>query len=97
LAKLIVTEQERAYLVDLRLGESLTLGRSTDCDLPVAAPRASRRHAEIAAQGSGHVVRDLGSTNGTTLNGAPFLGEAPLKDGDVVEAGGCRVVYRSAP
>ena len=95
--KLIVTDQERTYLVDLRPGESVTLGRSTDCELPVSAARASRRHAEIAAQGEGHVVRDLGSTNGTNLNGAPFLGDAALRDGDVVEAGGCRVVYRSAP
>lgn len=97
--KLIVQDLERTSLIDLRPDESLVIGRSHDCDIPIASNRASRRHAEIAAApgGRGHLVRDLGSTNGTLLNGAPFPEEAPVKDGDVVDVGGCMITYRSEP
>lgn len=95
--KLVVHDTDRTYLVDLRPGESLLLGRSLDCDLPLAAQRASRRHAELLASATGHALRDLGSTNGTMVNGAPFTGDAALKDGDVLDLGGCRIEYRSRP
>lgn len=95
--KLVVTDRRRTWLVDLRPGESATVGRSSACDLCIEAPRASRRHCEVRARGEGHVLVDLGSTNGTTLNGAPFSREMPLKDGDVVNAAGCRLVYWSRP
>ena len=95
--KLIVHDVERTNLVDVRLDESLLLGRSLVCDLPLSAPRASRRHAQIVPSGAGHVLRDLGSTNGTTVNGAPFAGDAALRDGDVLDVGGCRIVFRSRP
>jgi pSer/pThr/pTyr-binding forkhead associated (FHA) protein len=95
--KLVVRDTDRTYLVDLRPGESLLLGRSLDCDLPLVAQRASRRHAEILAGAAGHALRDLGSTNGTTVNGAPFTGDAALRDGDVLDMGGCRIEYRSRP
>ncbi|MDJ0973115.1 MAG: FHA domain-containing protein [Planctomycetota bacterium] len=97
--KLIVQDLERTSLVDLRPGESLVIGRSHDCDIPIASNRASRRHAEIAASpnGDGHLVRDLDSTNGTLLNGAPFPDEAPVRNGDVVDVGGTLITYRSEP
>lgn len=95
--KLIVHDTDRTYLVDLRPGEALLLGRSLDCDLPVSAERASRRHAEILPVASGHALRDLGSTNGTLINGAPFAGDTALKDGDLLDLGGCRIEYRSRP
>ena len=95
--KLIVTDQDRTFLVDLRPGESLVVGRSTDCDLRIQAPRASRHHCEIAAAESGHLLRDLGSTNGTSLNGGPFQDGTPLADGDLVDAAGCRLVYWGQP
>jgi pSer/pThr/pTyr-binding forkhead associated (FHA) protein len=95
--KLVVTDGDNTYLIDIGLEESLVIGRSHDCDIPISAPRASRRHATIVGDGGRHRVADLGSTNGTLLNGAPFAGEAPLKDRDVVDAGGCLVVYRADP
>jgi pSer/pThr/pTyr-binding forkhead associated (FHA) protein len=95
--KLFVQDEDRAYVVDLRPGESLELGRSRDCDLALSAERASRRHAKILGVDGGHAVQDLGSTNGTLLNGAPFTGSRALFDGDVLEVGGARIVYRSKP
>lgn len=97
--KLIVEDREHTAVVDLRPGERIVVGRSHDCDIPVAAPRASRRHAEIAPAegGGGHVVRDLNSTNGTLLNGAPFPEVSALADADVIDVGGCRLTYRAEP
>ncbi len=48
---------------------SFVIGRSRECDLSVTDGNASRRHAEIAQEGSTYVLIDLGSTNGTELNG----------------------------
>lgn len=110
--KLIVRDMERTLLLDLAPEERVVLGRSHGCELPVTAVRASRRHAEIGpleasvslaqtvaadeVEGA-HQVVDLDSTNGTLLNGAPFQGAAPLRDGDVVDVGGCLVTYHSTP
>lgn len=71
----------------LPLGEeTMTLGRMSDCDIVVADPRVSRQHAEIRPSGHGFVVTDLGSMNGTVVNGAPIR-EHPLADGDEVRLG----------
>lgn len=94
MAQLIVQDTEQTYLVDLAPGESLVVGRSHDCDLPVAASRASRKHAAFLADGDGHQISDLDSTNGTLLNGAPFQHDTRLRDGDAVDVGGCTILYR---
>ena len=71
----------------LPLGEEMmSLGRMSDCDIVVADPRVSRRHAEIKPAGHGFVVTDLGSMNGTVVNGSPIR-EHPLTDGDEIRLG----------
>jgi adenylate cyclase len=50
-------------------GRALTVGRAASCDLPIQDPTVSRRHAELELAGAGVRVRDLGSTNGTYLDG----------------------------
>ena len=98
MAKLIVREADQTLLIDLEGDEQLFVGRSHGCELPIQAARASRRHAEIAsAEAGGHTIRDLDSTNGTLLNGAPFPDIRPLRDGDVVDIGGCLITYHGAP
>ena len=95
--KLVVSDQEKTWLVDLQQGETLVVGRSSACDLRIAEPRASRRHLQIEAAGESHLIRDLGSTNGSTLNGAPFSDAMPLTNGDTVDVAGCRIAYWSHP
>ena len=97
MAKLIVQESGNTCLLDLAAGETLVVGRSHDCGLPIEAPRASRRHAAFLPAGEGHRISDLDSTNGTLLNGAPFQHDTRLNDGDVVDIGGCEIVYRTLP
>jgi len=59
------------------------IGRSEDCDLRIDSARISRRHAEIVSDKEGYRVRDLGSTNGTFLNGRQ-IDDAQLDDGDLL-------------
>jgi hypothetical protein len=71
----------------IRLGEDpTTLGRNSDCTVTLADPRASREHAEIRATADGFLVVDLGSMNGTMVNGVPVK-EHTLHDGDQVAVG----------
>ena len=54
---------------DLKEGVTLTVGRAPTCDIPVFDPTISRRHAEVVAEGNTLRVKDLGSSNGTFVNG----------------------------
>jgi DNA-binding response OmpR family regulator len=74
-------------------GEVIVLGRATDCDLIVADPRVSRRHTELRRSGAGFLLTDLGSKNGTYLNGQRISQPLPLRGGDVIELGAARFVY----
>jgi hypothetical protein len=64
----------------------LTIGRATDAPIRITDTSVSRRHAEVRPSGSGWVVVDLGSTNGTRVNGAPVT-ERTLDDGDTITVG----------
>jgi pSer/pThr/pTyr-binding forkhead associated (FHA) protein len=69
------------------LGEHTTsLGRNSDCTVSLADPRASRRHAEIRPTADGFVIADLGSMNGTLVNGTAIK-ERVLHDGDEISVG----------
>jgi len=69
------------------LGEhTTTLGRNSDCTVNLADPRASRLHAEIRASADGFVIKDLGSMNGTLVNGTAVR-ERVLHDGDEISVG----------
>ena len=70
-----------------------TLGRQSDNDVVIDEASVSRRHASIVNTGTGYVVRDLESTNGTFLNRLRIEGEQPLKHGDVIRAGGSETTF----
>jgi len=70
------------------------LGRAADCHVVIPDRRASRRHAEICRQDEGCILRDLGSTNGTWLNGQRLSDDALLRDGDVIEIAGASFTFR---
>jgi len=67
-------------------------GRSDDADLILDDPAASRKHFEIKAGGGGHVLHDLGSTNGTQVNRTPVL-ECRLSNGDIISVGETDVAF----
>ena len=63
------------------------LGRGADADIVLQDSFASSRHARLVPQGDVVVLEDLGSTNGTYLNGEPLTGPQPLHDGDRIRIG----------
>jgi hypothetical protein len=69
------------------------IGRGSEADVTLDDTGASRRHAEVQWDGSSARVRDLGSTNGTQLNGAPVK-EAVLEPDSVITIGRSRIVFR---
>src|SRR6266851_3571132 len=87
--KLTSTSGEQS--IDLQLGRKLVVGRAVTSDVPIYDPTISRRHAEIVLTESGVRVTDLGSSNGTFLNGAKIT-EAEAGANDVVTFG--KVAFR---
>lgn len=67
-------------------GDRMIVGRLKACDICLPDKNASRQHAALEREGSGWTIADLGSTNGTLLNGEPVERER-LKDGDHVTIG----------
>ena len=86
-----LTSAEGGQTFDLKLGSSLVVGRALTSDIPVFDPTISRRHAEVTHEESGIEVRDLGSSNGTFVNGARVT-ESHLNVGDVITFG--KVTFR---
>jgi hypothetical protein len=74
----------------------VVIGRSRDCDIQIADPNVSRRHAEVRREGSAFWLVDLGSTNGIDVNGRRQA-RAKLSDGDRVVLGTTEVVFRQEP
>ncbi|GHE86352.1 peptide-binding protein [Streptomyces werraensis] len=75
-------------------GHPLRIGRDPANGLRLTHETVSRVHAELTHQGGLWVLRDLGSTNGTTVNGRRVVGAAVVRDGDQVGFG--RITYRLA-
>lgn len=65
----------------------LRIGRDPASGLRLSHETVSRVHAELSRQGGLWVLRDLGSTNGTTVNGRRVIGAAVVRDGDLVSFG----------
>jgi serine phosphatase RsbU (regulator of sigma subunit)/pSer/pThr/pTyr-binding forkhead associated (FHA) protein len=70
-----------------------TIGRSARNDLCVEDPFASRLHAEVRRRGDGFWISDLGSANGTMLNGARLSAPAQLGDRDIIRIGETEIEY----
>ncbi|HVS33061.1 MAG TPA: SpoIIE family protein phosphatase [Thermoanaerobaculia bacterium] len=75
---------------------TITLGRASDCTIPIRDKFLSRRHAEINFDDGMWIVKDCGSVNGTLLNGNRLLAPATLKPGDRIILGDSEVVFESA-
>jgi len=73
-------------------GDEVTVGRLAECQIHIADANVSRRHAAFIRLDDGWAVVDLGSTNGTRVNGEPVK-HRRLRDGDVIEIGLVRLVY----
>ena len=88
-AMLIVDQTNRRF--DLRTGSNI-IGRGTDSDLQLLDQGISRRHLDVQFDGHYATAYDLGSTNGTTVNGHEISSQV-LRHGDVIRVGHTRIVF----
>lgn len=88
----VVVVQGPAAGARVALEREVVIGRDPRCELPIGAADVSRRHARIVPDEDGHKVVDLGSTNGTWVNGRPIT-TRKLAPGDRIELGSCVLRY----
>ena len=86
-----VTLGEAEHDVALR-GNEMLVGRLAECQICLPDANVSRRHAAFIRLDDGWAISDLGSTNGTIVNGRP-VERVRLRDGDVIEIGVTRMIY----
>lgn len=93
-ARLYVAEgPQRGSSLDLA-AEPVTVGRSRSCSLPLSEPNASKEHLQVAWEDGGWVMKDLGSSFGTLLNGKPAA-TAPLQAFDRIAIGNTVIIFES--
>lgn len=85
---------ERQGQIDLNKQPKVALGRVPDNDLVIDHPQASRHHAVIEKVGQTVTVTDLGSTNGTFVNGQRISAATTVKEGDTIQIASYRFVLR---
>jgi pSer/pThr/pTyr-binding forkhead associated (FHA) protein len=79
-----------------QLADAIEIGRDESTNLALDDDQASRRHARVSAQGDLAVVEDLGSTNGTYVNGQPIEGPRVVRPGDRIRVGLTIIELRTA-
>ena len=72
------------------------LGRGSDADLRLDDKGVSRRHLQLSMQGGAVVATDMGSTNGTLINGAPLRAPVVLANGSLLRMGNTRIIFHSS-
>ena len=90
-AALVLPDGRRVALAD----EEATIGRRPDCAVPLSDPQVSRHHAQVRRGPEGFRVVDLGSTNGTTVNGTT-ISDHPLRDGDEIGVGNTAIRFEES-
>ena len=77
-------------------GATVTIGRLPECTISINDSNISRNHAEVKPGPTAYVVADLGSTNGTMVNGIRIVGEQRLSDGDIISFGSTHVRFEAS-
>jgi hypothetical protein len=91
LALVVVSGPRELKGLKVALDRTVRIGRESGLEVVVADDFVSTRHAQVVPGVAGPVLEDLGSTNGTVLNGAPLTAPATLTAGDEVVFGTVRM------
>ena len=94
--QLLLTPTNGGRPITLRRARPMTVGRDDDCDAVIPDPSVSGRHARLEFDGVTWVLSDLGSTNGTWLNGARLAAPTRIEASDVVQFGRFNVQVTAA-
>ena len=94
-ARVAALAMDDGHRVDVA-DQPVVVGRGSDCAIVLADPNVSRRHAEIRRDGDEFVVADLGSTNGTKVNGQAVKKPRQLADGDEITVGTTRLRFEAS-
>jgi hypothetical protein len=76
--------------------DPVLIGRLPDCTITLTDANASRRHSQVRSTSNGFAVVDLGSTNGTKVNGMRIDGERMLNDGDIISVGSTHLRFEAS-
>lgn len=83
-----------ATIATRRLGRRILVGRAASADVRIDDPRVSRLHARIEMRDDGVYVEDLGSRNGTFVDGEPVVTSRQLATGDEIMLGTASIIFR---
>jgi hypothetical protein len=90
----VVAAMNYAPGTEFEIGDSATMGRSPNSDVPIEDPFASSAHARIFPRGQFMYIEDMGSTNGTYLNGRQLRRPEQLKVADTIRIGDTEYRYQ---
>jgi pSer/pThr/pTyr-binding forkhead associated (FHA) protein len=87
----IVSRGEKNKVFELGEGEVI-IGRGPECELRLSSKNVSRKHARIAFHNDEYYIGDLGSTNGTYVNGIRVM-KCALRKNDLIYIGGVKILF----
>lgn len=77
------------WVIDIDEGEEFLIGRGSDCNIVLPERQVSRHHVRVTHENDSYILHDLGSKNGTHLNGQRLTGSIKLNDGDQLQIALC--------
>lgn len=86
-SKILFVKSETQQGLEAEITDVTVLGRSDESDVVLADSYASDFHMRLVSQGSGMILHDLGSTNGTYVNGRRISAPTELRRGDTIQVG----------
>jgi hypothetical protein len=92
MGSLVLPSGERIYVT----AEPVVIGRLPECTIAINDSNISRRHAQVRPGATAYLVSDLGSTNGTMINGVRISGEHRLADGDIISVGATHIRFEAS-
>ncbi len=95
-ATLVIRQGPQAGMSFPLTGNQMTIGREEGLEIALQDPESSRRHSRVTWQGHQFVIEDLGSTNGTFVNGVQITAPHALNPGDSIGVGQTALVFQVA-